>query len=87
MRKEIPSDAFSLARCHKPSDLKKEEQENLQRLRQASPKAETAYQLVEKFLGMVREQTGQQLDTWLKEVEDSHLEAFASFATGVRQDK
>jgi transposase len=48
---------------------------------------QTIDQLVEKFLGMVREQTGQQLDTWLKEVEDSHLEAFASFATGVRQDK
>jgi hypothetical protein len=42
---------------------------------------------VEKFLQMVRERTGEQLDDWLDEVQTSHLEAFESFVTGVRQDK
>lgn len=69
------------------ADLKEDEQENLRRLRQASPSAEAAYHLVETFLHMVRERTGQQLDAWLGEVEANHLEAFEPFVTGVQQDK
>ena len=71
----------------KQEDLKEEEQERLRLLRQASPQVETTYQLVEKFLHMVRERTGEQLDAWLGAVEASHLEAFQSFVTGVQQDK
>jgi transposase len=71
----------------KEEDLKAEEQESLRQLRQASPHLETAYQLVEAFLHMVRERAGEQLDEWLKKVEASHLEAFQSFVTGVQQDK
>ncbi|HYU73757.1 MAG TPA: transposase [Ktedonobacteraceae bacterium] len=68
-------------------DLKAEEQETLRQLRQASPHLETAYQLVEAFLHMVRERTGEQLDAWLGAVQASHLEAFQTFVTGVQQDK
>ncbi len=71
----------------KAEDLKAEEQESLRQLRQASPHLETAYQLVEAFLHMVRERTGEQLDAWLGAVQASHLEAFESFVTGVQQDK
>jgi transposase len=71
----------------KQEDLKEEELERLRLLRQASPHVETAYQLVETFLHMVRERTGEQLDAWLGAVQASHLEAFASFVTGVQQDK
>jgi len=71
----------------RPEDLKEEDLERLRQLRQASPQIETAYCLVEKFLQMVRERTGEQLDDWLDEVQASHLEAFESFVTGVRQDK
>jgi hypothetical protein len=56
-------------------------------LRQASPPVEATYQLVAKFLYMVRERTGEQLDAWLKAVEANHLDAFESFVTGVQQDK
>jgi transposase len=69
------------------ADLKEEELKHLQLLRQASPRAETTYQLVETFLQMVRERTGQQLDAWLKDVEASHLKAFESFTTSIQQDK
>lgn len=68
-------------------DLKEDEQKKLQFLRQASPHIETTYQLVAKFLNMVREHAGEQLDTWLDEAEASHLKAFDSFVTGVQQDK
>ncbi len=68
-------------------DLKEEEQENLRQLRQASPPLEATYQLVEAFLHMVRQHTGEQLDAWLAKVEDSHLEVFEPFVTGVQKDK
>jgi transposase len=71
----------------KPDELKKEELENLRLLRQASPRIATAYHLVEQFLQMVRERTGEHLDGWLGAVKASQLEAFESFVTGVQQDK
>jgi len=71
----------------RPEDLKQEERETLQQLRQASPHLEAAYRLVETFLQMVRERTGEQLDAWLAAVQASHLVAFESFVTGVQQDK
>jgi transposase len=71
----------------KGDELKPEERERLRELRQASPQLETAYQLVEQFLQMVRERTGEQLSAWLAFVEASHLQAFDSFVTGVQQDQ
>jgi len=71
----------------KADELKQEEQERLRQLRQASSHLETAYQLVEKFLQMVRERTGERLAAWLAEVEASQLEAFDSFVAGVQQDQ
>jgi transposase len=71
----------------KLEDLKEEERENLRQLRQISPHLETAYQLVEMFLHMGRERTGEQLDAWLAAARTSHLEALESFVTGVQQDK
>jgi Transposase len=71
----------------RPEELKQEERETLRQLRQASPHLEAAYRLVETFLQMVRERTGEYLDAWLGAVEASHLEAFESFVTGVQQDK
>jgi transposase len=71
----------------KQEELKPEEQENLRQLRQASPDLEVTSQLVEEFLHMVRERTGEQLDSWLNKVEASHLQAFQTFVTGVHKDK
>lgn len=68
-------------------DLKEEELASLRLLRQTRPPVEATYQLVDTFLHMVRERTGEQLDTWLGAVQASHLKAFQSFVTGVLQDK
>ena len=69
------------------ADRTPEEQETLRQIRQASPDLETLYQLVEAFLHMVRERTADQLDKWLNKVEDSHLQAFRPFVTGVQKTK
>jgi transposase len=71
----------------KREDFKPEEQEHLRQLRQASLDLEVTYQLVEEFLHMVRERTGERLDSWLKKVDASHLQAFQTFVTGVQKDK
>ena len=70
-----------------PEKLDETQHKELTLIRQASPSAETAYQLAQAFMQMIREQTGQQLDTWLSEVEASHLPEFESFAKGIQQDK
>jgi transposase len=71
----------------KADQLKPEEQERLRQLRQASPQIEMAYHLVEQFLRMVRERSGEHLAAWLAEVQASQLPAFDSFVTGVQQDQ
>ena len=71
----------------KVDELRPEERESLRQLRQASSEIETAYQLVDQFLRMVRERSGEQLATWLAEVQASRLQAFDSFVTGVHQDQ
>jgi transposase len=71
----------------KPDEVKAVELKNLHLIRQASPSIETAYHLVDQFLQMVRERTGEHLDQWLEAVKASQLQAFESCVTGVQQDK
>jgi transposase len=61
--------------------------EELMLIRQASPSAETAYGLAQAFMLMIREHTGQPLDTWIRSVEASRLPELESFAKGIQQDK
>ncbi len=70
-----------------PEKLDQRQQAELALIRQASPSAETAYGLAQAFMQMIREHTGQQLDTWLSEVEASHLPELEAFAKGIQQDK
>jgi transposase len=50
------------------ADLTQDEQQTLQVPRQASATAETAYDLVQEFLKMVRKRDGECLDAWLERV-------------------
>jgi transposase len=68
-------------------DLDETQQKELALMKQASPSAEAAYGLVQAFMQMIREHTGQQLDAWLSSVEASHLPELKSFAKGIQQDK
>ncbi len=96
-RKRLPSpaaplDNFSAQRAtwlflRQPEQLGERQQVELALIRQASPSAETAYRLAQVFVQMLRKQTGAQLDTWLSEVEASHLPELESFARGIRQDQ
>ncbi len=63
------------------------QQKELALIRRASPSAETAYRLAQAFMQMIREHAGQQLDTWIRSVEASHLPELESFAKGLQQDQ
>ena len=88
----VPLENFSAQRATwlfvcQPEKLDQIQQEELMLIRQASPSAETAYGLAQAFMQMIREHTGQQLDTWVSSVEASHLPELKSFARGIQQDK
>lgn len=70
-----------------PDNLDEGERMDLAALRQVHPVLETAYCLTQDFLRMLRKREGEQLDTWLTQVQASHLPELQSFASGVEQDK
>lgn len=67
--------------------LDETEQKELLLIQQASPTAQQAYLLMQAFMQMVRERTGEHLDEWLEKVQDSHIPEFDSFATGIQRDQ
>lgn len=67
--------------------LKKQEQEELLAMRQASAMAETIYQLVQEFFRLVHSRQGTQLDSWLSKVQASALPELRRFANGLKRDK
>ena len=88
----VPLENFSARRAtwlfvHQPEKLDETQQQELALMRQASPSAEAAYGLAQAFMHMIREHTGQQLETWLSLVQESTLPEFKSFAKGIQQDK
>jgi transposase len=72
---------------HHSDKLEETEQEQLLAFRRAAPALETAYQLVQDFLAMMRKREGERLDAWLNRVHESGLPELESFAEGVERDK
>src|SRR6266566_2001734 len=68
-------------------ELSEKEQEELLAMRQASVTAETMYQLVQEFFGLVRFRQGTQLDSWLSKVQASAIPELRRFAKGLERDK
>lgn len=67
--------------------LDETEQQDLLLIQQASSTAQQAYLLVQAFMQMVRERTGENLDAWLDKVQESRIPEFESFATGIQRGK
>lgn len=70
-----------------PSDLKEKEQQALAVIRQASPTADTVYELAQDFMQMLRHREGQRLDVWLDLVRASHIPELQRFARSIQRDK
>jgi transposase len=63
-----------------PTDLDDNEQEALTKISQASPTAQTLYQLVQAFRHLLHQREGEKLDGWLSKVKESQIEELLSFA-------
>ena len=72
---------------HRPEKLRVEEQETLVKLCQINLEVNLAYELVQQFAQMLRSRTGESLDAWLAQVENSNLPELQSFAAGIEKDK
>ncbi|HEX2912207.1 MAG TPA: ISL3 family transposase [Chloroflexia bacterium] len=70
-----------------PENLTSFETEQLEKLKKASPAANTAYELVREFMLMVHLKKGDQLEEWLKKVKESEFEELKSFGRGIEKDK
>ena len=70
-----------------PCDLEKNEQEELTALRQASPTAETLYELAQAFMHMIRHLEGERLDAWLSHVRASHIPELQGLVRSIERDK
>jgi transposase len=69
------------------ASLNEAEQQEIAMLCQAHPLMETAYQLVQDVVSMVRKRQGELLDLWLERVASSHIPELQKFAWGIEQDK
>jgi transposase len=81
----------SIVMVKNSEDLTEKQQELLIHLRNFDREIEAAYQLSQEFVRMLRGRQGQNLEEWLKKVEQqvglAQLQELGSFANGIRQDQ
>ncbi|MBO0796410.1 MAG: ISL3 family transposase, partial [Ktedonobacteraceae bacterium] len=70
-----------------PHDLDETEQSTLQAIREASPTAETLYQLVQEFMLLLRQRKGERLDAWLENVAASQISELSRMVRSIERDK
>ncbi len=69
------------------SDLEEAEQEELNAIRQASPTANSVYELVQDFMSMLRRREGERLDAWLEDVRNSQICELQKMVRSIERDK
>lgn len=67
-------------------DLKAEEQSDLSALCQASPELTALHGLAQSFGQLLRKREGQRLDSWMKQVKESHFRHIKRFSAGLQRD-
>ncbi|HEV8637899.1 MAG TPA: ISL3 family transposase [Chloroflexota bacterium] len=70
----------------RPSELDDEEQKLLQDLSQSSPELVGARQLAQRFLGLVRERRGRELDEWLADANTTGPPELRGFSRNLQRD-
>ena len=67
-------------------DLTDEDEQALERMKEADEKIAEAYALGQRFTGMIRERQPESLLPWLEDVGKSKMDALTGFANGIKQD-
>ena len=68
------------------NELTEEEQQALERMKQADEKVAQAYTLGQCFIDMVQERQSESLLPWLEDTSRSGIDALKGFAKGIKQD-
>lgn len=69
-----------------PEEFEAADRQRLQRLCQYDTEVQTAYELAQEFIQMVRTRTAVHFDDWLIRIEASKIPELQSFAAGLRRD-
>ena len=69
-----------------PTKLDEKQQQQVQDIRVGHPDLETAYELSQRFVLMMTERRGSELDGWLIQAKQSGIVELQRFATGIRRD-
>ena len=67
-------------------ELTEDDKQALERMKKADEKIAVAYDLGQRFMGMVREHQSELLLPWLEDVAKSRISALNGFAKGIKQD-
>lgn len=70
----------------KGDELTEEDKQALERMKRADEKVAGAYELGQRFTGMIRERQFDELLPWLEDAKKSGIEALKQFAKGIKQD-
>jgi transposase len=73
--------------CRKREELKLEEQEQLARLLGADERVRRLYELLQRFLDMVRNRDLPKLASWLDDATSSDIAELGSFVAGIERDR
>ena len=68
------------------TQLDDKEKSTLARMKASDPQVALAADLIERFATMVKEKEADKLEAWLTDAVASGIQAFISFANGIRQD-
>jgi transposase len=69
-----------------PTQLDEKQRRHVQAIRAGHPDLETAYDLSQRFVVMLAERRGGELDGWLSQAIQSGIVELQGFATGIRRD-
>ena len=67
-------------------ELTEEDKQALDRMKEADEKIAVAYDLAQRFTGMIRERRPESLLPWLEDTDRSRISALKGFAKGIKQD-
>lgn len=71
----------------KPEDRKEEHEKIIEQIKSVLPKLALTITQARAFASMIRKQHTDELDTWIKVVEQSSYRIWKNFATGIQKDK
>ena len=83
----LPRQAVFLFLRRPTEEFSSEEQETLAHLCALHTEVKQAYELVQQFARMLRTRTGEKLDAWLAQVNESQIRELQSFGAGIERDK